>query len=83
MSGTVEQLDLSEVRPLHRELNKTLMVSWINQDLLHRFDLDVRKSVVLYDEFKDFVYAVPELPDEDTLTRLRRETGVRFWSQPV
>lgn len=47
--STVTEIKVSDLSPLQREVNKSLMVAWINADLLNRASCDVRKSVVLYD----------------------------------
>lgn len=83
MSETVQQIDPADLSVMQREMNKTLMVGWINADLMNRANLDVVKSVVLYDGDKDFVAAVAELPAEQTLQALRERTAVRFWSVGV
>lgn len=82
MAETVVELDLSEVSPMQREVNKGLMVAWINADLINRAQHDVRKSIVLYDADKDFVYAVDKVPDDATFQRLHK-AGVRFYSTGV
>lgn len=74
------EIDPTELKPMHRELNKSLMVAWINRDLLNRSHHDVRRSVVLYDADKDFVHAMDEVPDEDLLHRLYEATPVRYYS---
>ena len=42
--------------------------------------INVRRSVVLYDADKDFVHAMDEVPDEDLLHRLYEATPVRYCS---
>ena len=68
-------------------LNRGVMVAWINADLMNRADCDVRRSVVLYDADRVFVMAlgVSVTPDifrdrmplvADSMAR----AGVRYWS---
>jgi hypothetical protein len=68
-------------------LNRGVMVAWINADLLNRADCDVRRSVVLYDADRVFVMALgtsvtPEIFRDrmplvaDSMAR----AGVRYWS---
>ena len=80
MSRVVEQIDPTELGELHRYGNKALMVAWINADLLTRAHHDVRKSVVLYDADKDFVFALTEVPDEVALQALYDRTTVCYYS---
>lgn len=72
---------------MRSELNRGVMVAWINADLMNRADCDVRKSVVLYDESRVFVMALgtgvtPDIFRErmslvsDSMAR----AGVRYWS---
>ncbi len=72
---------------MRSELNRGVMVAWINADLLNRADCDVRKSIVLYDADRVFVMAlgVSVTPDifrdrahlvADSMAR----AGVRYWS---
>jgi hypothetical protein len=68
--------------PLQRELNKGLMGSFINANIL-RASLDIRSSIVFLDGDGLFVYAVPELPDQETLDYLGNQTNVRYWSKGV
>ncbi|MET3959854.1 hypothetical protein ABIE52_006789 [Rhodococcus sp. OAS809] len=75
--------ELTTQNPMHREMNKGLMVAFINADLLERAALDVRTSIVLYDADGDFLYAVPELPDEKLMASLEARAGVTFWSKGI
>lgn len=72
--------------PMLREVNQGLMVTWINADLLNRANHDVRKSVVLYDEDKMFVAAMPAVmgpvPNPGLSAKLY-EVGVRFYSRGI
>jgi hypothetical protein len=69
--------------PMLREVNEGLMVRFINNDLINRAHLDIRKSVVLYDEDGLFEHALSELPDEDVQARLLEQTNVRYWSKGI
>jgi hypothetical protein len=73
--------------PLQRKLNQTLMIRWINNDLMSRAGNDVRKSTVFYDGDGDFVTALTAAqwaaiaPHRDEfLQRLYAATPVRFYS---
>lgn len=84
MNGeAVQELDLSTVPAMLREANRGLMVAFINADLLNRAALDVRKSIVLYDEDMMFEYAIEALPPKPYMDRLYRETPVRYWSKGI
>jgi hypothetical protein len=77
------QIDPGDIDPVVREFNRGLMVLFINQDRLSRAGLDLRCSIVLYDEDRRFVYALEELPCEATMHRLAEEASVRYWSRGV
>jgi hypothetical protein len=78
---------------MRRELNRGLMVSWINRDLLNRADCDVRKSVVFYDADRVFMMALSaEVTPAGFRERLEtlpnaiaaaRRLGARYWSAGV
>ena len=70
-------------RHMLREINEGLMIRWINEDRLNRSHLDVRKSVVLYDETGMFEYAMPDLPDDELLQKLFDQTTIRYWSRGI
>jgi len=80
MSDTVTEITADDLSAMQREVNRGLMVHFINADLTSRAALDVRTSIVLYDESKTFVYATDSLPDPPTLQRLASTTAIRFWS---
>jgi hypothetical protein len=72
---------------IRNNLNRGVMVAWINADLFNRADCDVRKSIVLYDDDRVFVMALgtsvtPEIFRDraplvaDSMAR----AGVRYWS---
>lgn len=66
------------------EINRGLMVRWINADLLNRFDRDVRASIVCYDTEGMFVYAFPAKyePTDDEWDVLTQH-GVHSWSRGI
>ena len=79
----IPELNLDTVDLLVREANRGLMVMFINHNLLERANLDVRHSVVFYDERHVFEYAMTELPDEETQRKLLAHTTVRYWAKGV
>ncbi|ANA86845.1 hypothetical protein BH772_gp040 [Gordonia phage Bachita] len=83
MTHKVAQLDTTDLTLMHRGLNREMMVAFINADLIERANLDVRHSIVLYDEDRDFRYAVPEMLDDDTMARLYGAAGIRYWSKGI
>lgn len=70
------------------DINRELMVSWINADLFNRHTHDVRRSIALYDEHQMFVTAfdpdgIPGLAVQagnETAMAALLDAGVRFWS---
>ncbi|QAU06671.1 hypothetical protein SEA_WILLIAMBOONE_171 [Gordonia phage WilliamBoone] len=83
MTHKVAQLDTTDLTLMHRGLNREMMVAFINANLIERASLDVRHSIALYDEGRDFIYALPEMPDDDTMACLYGAAGVRYWSKGV
>lgn len=81
MSDTVTEISVDELPEMQRDVNRGLMVHFINADLLNRASLDVQRSIVFYDASKIFAYATDSLPDNATLQRLAATTSVRFWSR--
>jgi hypothetical protein len=79
----IPELDLDTVDLLVREANRGLMVMFINHNLLERANLDVRSSVVFFDDRHMFEYAMAEMPDEDMQRKLLAHTTVRFWAKGV
>lgn len=73
--------------PMLREVNKGLMVAWINADLLNRCHHDVRSSIVLYGEGGDFLSAVDpsneHLLADPSVARLLWNSGARTWSRGI
>jgi hypothetical protein len=72
---------------IRNNLNRGVMIQWINADLFNRADCDVRKSIVLYDADRVFVMALGTsvTPDifrdraplvADSMSR----AGIRYWS---
>lgn len=91
---TIERITSSHDDPLlaHmvRQLNRGLMVQWINHDLMNRAECDVRRSVVLYDAERHFVMALPaSLSVDDFLARAGgvaagfARLGITYWSRGV
>jgi hypothetical protein len=80
---TAVELPDSMRDPMREQVNHGLMVAFINARLLERANLDVRKSIVLYDDAGLVEYALPELPDAETLERLYRVSGIRYWSKGI
>ncbi|QWS68263.1 hypothetical protein SEA_VANLEE_147 [Gordonia phage VanLee] len=80
---TVEKIDAADLSPMQRELNRELMVAFINARLLERAFLDVRKSTVFYDESKTFSYAWDREPEDHHLETIRANTDIRYWSVGV
>ncbi|AAN02103.1 gp49 [Mycobacterium phage Barnyard] len=82
--GTVQHIEKTD--PMHRELNKGLMVRWINGDLIERANHDVRKSIVLYDDDQTFVGALPAVLGPvltDELQDKLYSVGVRYYSNGI
>jgi hypothetical protein len=82
-SSLIPELNLDTVDLLVREANRGLMVMFINHNLLERANLDVRYSVVFYDDRHMFEYAMAEMPDEETQRKLLDHTTVRYWAKGV
>lgn len=79
---TVTKIDPVDLSLLQREMNKSLMVAWINADLLNRAGHDVRKSIVIYDADQLFLTACRVETWEDPSTpSLAYDLGGRFWSK--
>ncbi|ANA86486.1 hypothetical protein BH762_gp032 [Gordonia phage OneUp] len=84
MSHKVIELNPSELDMMQRSINKNFMVQFINSSLVQRANLDVRRSIALYDEDKYFMHALDEtLPDVDKVVQLYYAGGVRYWSKGV
>ncbi|WKW86162.1 hypothetical protein SEA_JONJAMES_189 [Gordonia Phage JonJames] len=84
--ATIEELTPSNLSFVHRQMNKELMVAWINADLLNRCALDVRTAHVWYDEDKNFLIASgPETPWplEPEVTMTLHKYGARYHSVGV
>lgn len=77
--------------PLRKQLNRGVMVQWINADLIDRAGCDIRKSIVLYDADYSFVMALPaDVTPEVFTERLATlpntvaamgRIGIRYWSK--
>jgi hypothetical protein len=81
--STVIELPADMRDPMRREINQGLMVRFINNDLLNNASLDVRKSIVLYDDAGVFEFAVSNMPNAELLQRLYDGTNVRYWSKGI
>lgn len=84
MSDTVKKVDPKEISPMVREINKGLMVRWINADLINRAYCDVRKSFVFYDADMMFAgLAMTNEPNENGLKLIHQSSKIRFYSKGV
>lgn len=79
---------LTRTDAMLRDINRELMVSWINADLFNRASHDVRRSVALFDDHQMFVTAfdpdgIPGLAviagNQAALDALH-DAGVAYWS---
>ena len=78
--------EIKSTNPMQKEMNKQLMIRFINNNLLTGgASLDVRKSHVYYDEDKDFVYAVngPLAELEVDLLTNSGYAPIKFWSKGI
>lgn len=75
--------ELVEQDPMRRRINREQMVAFINADLINRCNLDVRRSIVLYNADRNFRYAVAEMPDDTTMAALHERAGIAYWSKGV
>jgi len=87
---TITEITDTDTDPMLAAINRGLMVSWINLDLLERAGCDVRRSVVLYDAERMFVHACDAgLSGKAFAERIDRmaeqltAAGVRFYSVGV
>lgn len=84
--ATAELTPLEGTDPMLREMNRGLMVHWINADLTNRATYDVEKSIVLYDDAKMFVACLPEVmgpvPNPGLSAKLL-EVGVHYYSTGI
>lgn len=88
MTATTGVTKLNRTDPMLAEINRGLMVSWINADLFSRGHHDVRRSIALYDEHQMFVTAfdpdgIPGLAvqaENAAAMAALVDAGVRFWS---
>lgn len=83
MSETVTEIAIDDLDIMTRQMNKALMVAFINADLVSRARLDVERSVVFYDAAHEFAFAMDELPDQEALDRLAAKTRIRHWARGV
>jgi len=68
---------------MRREVNRGLMVAFINDDLLNRAHLDVRTSTVLYDEGGVFELAIKELQLNSELSEALYMAGIRYFTKGI
>lgn len=75
--------------PMRRKVNKGLMVAFINRDLLNRAKLDVRSSIVLYDDAGVFEAAIDPTTWESFVAHdvavqaLHDQSGIHYWSKGI
>lgn len=62
-------------------MNKQLMVAFINHH--GRYDLDVRKSYVYYDEDGDFIFALANKLEGPGADEVFKRLNVKFWSKGI
>jgi hypothetical protein len=81
----VEVAPSTQMTEMQREVNRGLMVGWINRDLMKRFGCDVLRSQVFYDADGVFAYALPagERLDAEQLRQTRARTSIRYFSKGV
>jgi hypothetical protein len=74
---------------MRRAVNKGLMVAFINRDLPGRAKLDVRSSIVLYDDAGVFEAAIDPATWESFIAHdvavqaLHDQSGIHYWSKGV
>lgn len=78
---SLKKLDPATLSPLHRMLNKDMMVVYINRN--GAYHLDVRKSYVYYDEDKDFVTAMSIPLGGPGAEAGFVQLGIKYWSKGV
>lgn len=74
-----------------QDINRGLMVQWINANLFDRCGHDVRRSIVLYDEHQMFATAfdpdgIPGLAVQagnQTALDTLADAGIRYWSHGI
>lgn len=88
MSQTIiPELPASMRDTMRKTVNRGLMVQFINADLTGRASLDVRSSIVLYDDAGVFEAAfdphVWQQATEQALHRIVAEYGISYWSKGI
>lgn len=83
MSATELIAKIDDHSPFRQQVNRDLMVAWINADLVNRAWGDVRTSNVFYDGAKVFITALPRGCASPQILAKLYEVGVRYWSQGV
>jgi hypothetical protein len=70
--------------PMRRQMNRGLMVTWINHALTTRSHLDVQKSIVIYDDDGLFLTAcTQETWDAEGTAERAWGLGGRTWSTGI
>jgi len=83
MASVTEIYPAAVLSELQRAANRSLMVAYINAELIERASLDVRNSCVFYNDEHEFVAATDSVPDSLTLERLAEASSIRYWSRGV
>lgn len=78
---SLTELDPKTLNPMHREMNRGMMVAWINRQ--GAYHCDVRKSYVYYDKDKDFVHASSIPLGGPGAEAAFKRLGIKFWSVGV
>jgi hypothetical protein len=85
MGDTLAITEITTTNPMIREVNRGLMVDWINCDLGNRSFYDVRSSLVFYDSDMVFFMALPIslLSVIGDISDVLNEHGVRYYSKGI
>lgn len=76
--------EITETNPMQREMNKGLMVAYINRYLVEGTgSLDVRTSFVYYDADKDFVIATNHELGGPGAEAAFEKLGVKYYSKGI
>jgi hypothetical protein len=73
--------EITETNPMQKEMNKGLMVMWINK--MGAYHNDVRKSFVYYDADKDFVSASTIPLGGPGAENAFKILGIKYWSKGI
>jgi hypothetical protein len=75
---------ITDTDPMRREVNRGLMIRWMNADLLVRYVHDLEFSIILYDDLKVFELALPgTVPMTDAILEGLYAAGIRYWSKGI